>query len=184
MCLMCTCRVCSNLLCVSPFSSVNSECSDEVSDYSDDNDVDSTDDSAEEDDNSVEESDLEGMAPTTKRCKVARGKALSASLKLGKYPTFLGMHGPTQQVNPNDGSVLDYLLMLWPAALCQLIAVETNRYALQRGVSGWCDVTGTEVWTFLRVVILMGLNRLPRISNYWSTDCFIGIPNRHCHVTG
>ena len=84
------------------------------------------------------------------------------------------MHGPTQQVNPNDGSVLDYLLMLWPAALCQLIAVETNRYALLRGVSGWCDVTGAEVWTFLGIVILMGLNRLPRISNYWSTDCFIG----------
>ena len=74
---------------------------------------------------------------------------LSVSLKSGKYPTFLGMHGPTQQVNPNDGSFLDYLLMLWPAALCQLIAVETNRHALQRGVSGWCDVTGAEVWTFL-----------------------------------
>ena len=146
--------------------------------------MDSTNNSVEEDDNSDEENGLEGMAPTTKRCKVARGKALSASLKFGKYPTFLRMHGPTQKVNPNDGSVLDYLLILWPAALCHLIAVETNRYALQRGVSGWCDVTGTEVWTFLRVVILMGLNRLPRISNYWSTDCFIGIPNRHCHVTG
>ena len=26
--------------------------------------------------------------------------------------------------------------------LCQLIALETNRYALQMGVSGWHDVTG------------------------------------------
>ena len=33
------------------------------------------------------------------------------------------------------------------------------------------------------IVILMGLNRLPRISNYWSTDCFIGIPNLHCHMS-
>ena len=57
--------------CVSQFSSVNSECSDEVSHYSDDSDVDSSDDSVEEDDNSDEESDLEGVAPTTKRCKVA-----------------------------------------------------------------------------------------------------------------
>ena len=57
--------------CVSPFSSLNSECSNEVSHYSDDSDVDSTDDSVEEDDNSDEESDLEGMAPTTYRRKVA-----------------------------------------------------------------------------------------------------------------
>lgn len=45
--------------------------------------------------------------------------------------------------------------------LCQLIALETNRYALQMGVSGWHDVTEAEVWTFLGIVILMELNRLP-----------------------
>ena len=149
---------------MSPFSSVNSECSDEVSHYSDDSDVDSTDDSVEEDDKSDEESDLEWRTPTTKRCKVAQGKALLASPKLGKYPTFLGMHGPTQQVNQNGGSALDYLLMLWPAALSQFIAVETNRYALQRGVSAWCDVTGADVWTFLGIVILMGLNDCPELA--------------------
>jgi len=84
-------------VCDSPFSSVNSECSDQVSH---DIVVDSIDDFVEEDDNSNEESHLEGIASTTKR----RGKTLSAYLKSGKYPTFLGMHGPTQQVYPNDGS--------------------------------------------------------------------------------
>ena len=49
---------------------MNSECSDEVSHYSNDSDVDSTYNFVEEDDNSDEESDLEGMAPTTKRHKV------------------------------------------------------------------------------------------------------------------
>ena len=68
---------CSNFLCVSLFSSVNSECSDEGSHCSDNSDLCSAHDSEEEDDNSDEESDLEGMAPTTKRSKVARGKALS-----------------------------------------------------------------------------------------------------------
>ena len=87
--------------------------------------MDSADDSEEGDDESDEESDLEGMAPITKRCKVLRGKALSAFLKLGKYPTFFEVHGPTLQVSPNDGSALDYSL-LWPAALSQLIAVETD----------------------------------------------------------
>ena len=56
--------------CLSPFSSVNSECSDKGSDCSNDSNVDSADDSEEEDDNSDEESELEGMAPTTKRHKV------------------------------------------------------------------------------------------------------------------
>ena len=58
-------------------------------------------------------------------------------LKLGKYPNLFGMHCSTRQVNPNDGRALDYFFMLW-----QLIALETNRYALQREVSCWCDVTG------------------------------------------
>ena len=89
---------------------MNSECSDEVSHYSNDSDVDSTYNFVEEDDNSDEESDLEGMAPTTKRHKVEWGKALSASLKSGKYPIFLGMHGPTHQVTPIYGSALDYLV--------------------------------------------------------------------------
>ena len=131
---------------------MNTECSDEGSHCSDDSDVDSADDSEEEDNDSDEESDMDGMAPTTKRRQVAQGKALSASPKSEKYPTFVGVHGPTQQVSPNDGSAQDDLLLLFPAALSQLIAVETNRYALQGGESAWCDVTEAEVWIFLGIV--------------------------------
>lgn len=54
---------------------------------------------------------------------------------------------------------VDYLLS---AALSQLIAVETNRYALQR--SGWCDVTEAEVCNS------DGANRLPRIGNCWTAS--------------
>ena len=50
-------------------------------------------------------------------------------------------------------------------------------------MSAWCDVTKAEVWTFLGIVILMELNRLSKISNYWSMDCFIGIPNLHRHMS-
>ena len=56
--------------------------------------------------------------------------------------------------SPNDGIALNSncLLMLWlPVDCCG------NRYALQRGVSG---VIGGEVWTFLSIVILVGLNRV------------------------
>ena len=72
-------------------------------------------------------SDLEGMAPTPKRRRLANDSALTASRQSGLYPEFLGVHGPSQDINPNDNSALDYLLLLWPASLCDLIADETDR---------------------------------------------------------
>ena len=123
-----------------------------------------------------EESDLEGTAPTPKRRKLAREKALTNSLGSGLYPVFMGIEDPSHDANPGDSNGLDYLLLLWPATLCELIALETNRYALQRGVAKWRDVSTAEIWTFLGIVILMGIKRLPRIRNYWSRDGFIGVP--------
>ena len=51
-------------------------------------------------------SDLEGMAPTPKRSRLANGSALMVSLQFGLYPEFLGVHGPSQDLNPNDNSAL------------------------------------------------------------------------------
>ena len=52
------------------------------------------DDEEEEDEEEEEEemgSDLEGMAPTPKRRRLANNIALTASLKSGLYPEFLGI---------------------------------------------------------------------------------------------
>ena len=87
----------------------------------------------------------------------------------------MGIEGPSNDANPGDSNALDYLSLPWPATLCELIALETNRYALQRGVAKWRDVSTAEIWTFLGIVILMGIKRLPRISN-WSRDSFICVP--------
>ena len=88
----------------------------------------------EEEEDEVEEeeemgSDLEGMAPTPKRSRLANASALMVSLQSGLYPEFLGVHSPSQDLNPNDNSALDYLSLLWPASLCDLIAGEMDRYA-------------------------------------------------------
>ena len=114
--------------------------------------------------------------PTPKRRKVAQARALKASLDSGLYPKLRGIHGPAQDLAPNENSVFEYLLLLWPAALCELIALETNRYANQKGVSNWQSVSVAEVWSFLGIIILMGIRRLPRIRNYWSKDYFLSIP--------
>ena len=97
----------------------------------------------------------------------------------------MGIEGPSNDANPGDSNALDYLSLLWPATLCELIVLETNRYALQRGVAKWRDVSTAEIWTFLGIVILMGIKRLLRISNYWSRDSFIGVPgmNQYMSVT-
>ena len=130
---------------------------------------------------SSDDEDLEGLAPTPKRRKFAQGKALRASLTSGLYPMFKGIEGPSQDLSPNGTNAFEYLRLLWPVCLCEIIATETNRYAHQKGVSDWESVSVAEVWSFLGIVILMGIHRLPCISNYWSRDSFLGIPSlRQC----
>lgn len=73
-------------------------------------------------------------------------------------------------------SALDFLKQLWPSALCELIASETNRYAIQKGRRNWSNTNADEVWTFLGIILFMGIHRLPRMKNYWSKDEFLGIP--------
>ena len=58
--------------------------------------------------------------------------------------------------------------------VCDLLVTETNRYAAQQRqrapTSGrpWQDVSVEEVKAFVRMQILMGICKLPRIDMYWS----------------
>ena len=105
-----------------------------------------------------------------------RELGLKAALHSGLYPTYVGIEGPTQDIPPSNNTAFEYSLLLWPASLCKLIALETNRYAHQRRICNWQNVSVGEVWTFLAIIVLMGIHRLPRIRNYWSKDPFLGIP--------
>ena len=89
----------------------------------------------------------------------------------------------TTPLNPHVSHAMEYLLLLWPASLCELMAVETDRYACQKGASSWQSVSLPEIWRFLGITVLMGIKRLPRISNYWSRDSFIGVPNLGRYVS-
>ena len=50
--------------------------------------------------------------------------------------------------------------MLWPQSLCDLIVVETNRYARLRKKGNWVDVNREEMWTCMGINILMGIHKL------------------------
>ena len=68
-------------------------------------------DEEEEEEEEEEESDLEGTAPTPKRRKLAREKALPNSFGSGLYPVFMGIEGPSHDANPGDSNALDYFVV-------------------------------------------------------------------------
>ena len=121
--------------------------------------------------------------PTLKRRKRASTRALSLSLKSGKYPEYLGYEGPYVFHDPNSYSPVDFLNLLWPDTLCDVIVEETNRYARDRHRAKWVDVDRAEMWTFLGICTLMGIHRLPRINDYWSRDSLLGVPVLQEHMS-
>ena len=133
-----------------------------------------SDDEYSNDKDSDDEDDV--LQPTCKRRKLANEIVLRASLSSGLYPEFLGKEGPVESHSPDLYNALDYLKLLWPDALTSLIVTETNRYARWKKRTNWVDVSTDEIWTFLGIVILMGIHRLPRVKNYWSTDSLLGVP--------
>lgn len=117
---------------------------------------------------------LDGETPTRKRRKLANKRALSLSLNSGCYPEYLGLEGPCSITDPSETEALDYLELLWPPSLCDVIVDETNRYAKGK-LSKWVDVSRDELYTFFGIVLIMGVHRLPRIDCYWSTHRLLGI---------
>ena len=119
----------------------------------------------------------DGVMATAARRKRAKDLALQQSLSSGLYPQFQGLQGPRQVTNPQTSNALDFLKLVWPVAVCELLAVETNRYATQNHAKGWYPTTASEMWVFIGAVLVMGIHVLPRLVNYWSRDRLLGVPS-------
>ena len=145
---------------------------DDASDLVDD----SSGDESSDEDSASESSDLEGAVPTAKRRKRANTAALEAAISSGMYPEYKGsLKGPVEPMNPNEYNSLDFLQLLWPESLVDVVVEETNRYGLNRGGHKWVNITREDVWAFLGIIICMGIHRLPNISDYWSKDSLLGV---------
>ena len=118
----------------------------------------------------------DGLAATSNNRRLASDHGLAVSRRSGKYPSFLAPTGPVTKMDPEVNDSMDYLQLLWPDALCDLIAHETNRYAMHNHKSKWQATTASEIWTFLGIIITMGIHRLPEINHYWSRDTLLGVP--------
>ena len=56
--------------------------------------------------------------------------------------------------------------------LLEIIVTEKNRYTTQKGRN--FEITGDETKAFLGINFIMGINKLPSLEDYWSTDKCIG----------
>jgi len=87
---------------------------------------------------------------------------------------------PGIKVNlPDNPSAISLFSQLFGDSVVDSIATETNRYARQKLANSplltkWKETTNSEVKAYFGICIIMGLNNLPRIAMYWSTDPFIG----------
>ena len=71
-------------------------------------------------------------------------------------------------------SILDTFKLFFTAALVTTVVEQTNLYAAQvlgeGAETGWTNVTESEIYAFLGMAILMGVNQLPALAHYWRKD--------------
>ena len=85
-----------------------------------------------------------------------------------------------QPAVPFSASVLEIFRLFFTTTVMATIVNETNNYA--REVLGesagakWEDVVEEDLWAFLGFALLMGINRLPQLRLYWSTDPVLHYP--------
>ena len=87
---------------------------------------------------------------------------------------FTSPVGPTVGISSSPKEVFD---LFFSPDLLDKIVTETNNYAAKvmgaEKYAGWSKVTVEELRAFLGFKILMGINHLPSLDDYWSRDPFL-----------
>lgn len=78
-----------------------------------------------------------------------------------------------------DPKADDFFTFMFGEDLFDKIVEETNRYARQmladnKHLARWRDVTKAEVKAYFGMCVIMGMNILPKVADYWSVDIFMG----------
>ena len=81
---------------------------------------------------------------------------------------------PVGPAVPVPASILETFQLFFTSALVTLIVEQTNLYTshVLEGSANtkWTVVTENDIWAFLGFTILMGMNVLPAMSDYWRKD--------------
>jgi len=81
---------------------------------------------------------------------------------------------------PNEANKRFFFNLIFDPSIIDLVVQETNQYARKKlanertRLDKWKDLTAQELIAYFGMCIIMGINSLPRISMYWSSDSFIG----------
>ena len=160
-----------------PFDGDESELSDFEGSEGDEGDVTLND--QDELDEFSEESEEEGNNDMEDNPPVRHGNVFWSQRDeqtVRQYPEFTGCHGPTQLLGI-DAEPVDFFDLLFPEQLWTLIAQETNKYRLQRGVSQWDNDTNIEeIRAFVGLLFGMGLHKVPEMKHYFCADWVLGVP--------
>ena len=132
-------------------------------------------DSDEELEEEAEESDNEGNAADA----IDEQTAWSNELSDFVISQFNSQCGIKVEVPPESKSDF-FFNLIFSDELIDLIVRETNRYARQKlagnntQLAKWHDVTRQELKAYFGICVVMGINNLPRLAMYWSSDPLIG----------
>lgn len=75
---------------------------------------------------------------------------------------------------------MDFFFLLFDDEILEMITHETNLYAQQNPPGSrynWYDTCVSELKLLLGMIIIMGIHKLPAYSDYWSSDCLLGVPS-------
>ncbi|KAF2894881.1 hypothetical protein ILUMI_11294 [Ignelater luminosus] len=86
-------------------------------------------------------------------------------LHIFEAATYTETSGPKL---PASESPLENFLDIFGEDLLNIIVTESNRYARQKGTS--LDLSLNELKAFIGILVIMGLNSLPSLRLYWSSD--------------
>lgn len=87
--------------------------------------------------------------------------------------TFDSRSGPTPRTK-REKSPLQVFSLFFTVALLQMIVIQSNGYASEKGDS--LDLTIEELQAFLGINLAMGMLRLPQVRDYWAHDEIFSTP--------
>ena len=81
---------------------------------------------------------------------------------------FVEKVGPNVSISARN---LDIFKLFFTTTLIDLIVEQTNLCASQvTQYAQWSKVTAVEIWAYFGFMILMGINHLPALADYWKLD--------------
>ena len=116
--------------------------------------------------------------PSSRSPQTLQSQSSTSGSSFNPLP-FVESVGPTSKLD-SMATPLDFLLLLFDEDIFQVIVDETNRYALQPPPGKrykWYNTCIDEIKLFLGIIIAMGLHKLPRLEDYWSSDSLLGVPS-------